>query len=223
MTYLWTPVRAMLALVLLAGLLVACGGDDDDDADGDATPTLPATAMDDQMGNHATATDGAMDGHDMGDSAEVDPDLLFLDAMIVHHGTALEMSEPAAELAEHEELRQLASDIIAAQRAEIEQMQAWRDEWFPGAPPSDLSGMHDMPGMSMSAEDLDMLREAESFDLMFIDMMIPHHESAVAMASDLQNTTQRPELQDLAAEIIATQQAEIEQMQAWRDAWSSGS
>jgi uncharacterized protein (DUF305 family) len=206
MTHLSTPLRGMLLLVLLAGLLLAaCGGDDDDEDAGDNA--------------------GGMSGHEMtsGDGEAVDSDLAFIDAMIVHHGSAIEMAELAAEHAERDEIRRLADEIIAAQTAEIEQLQAWRDEWFAGEPETDLSAMLDMPGMNMTADDARMLREAESFDDMFIEMMIPHHESAISMASDLQETTERPELQDLAEEIITAQQAEIEQMQDWQEAWSSGS
>jgi uncharacterized protein (DUF305 family) len=133
------------------------------------------------------------------------------------------MAELAADLAEHDEIRTLADDIIAAQTAEIEQLRAWRDEWYPDAPETDLSGMMDMPGMNMSEVDMQMLRDADSFDEMFIDMMIPHHQSAIDMAGELQDETERPELQELASEIITAQQAEIEQMNEWRDAWFGAS
>jgi uncharacterized protein (DUF305 family) len=39
------------------------------------------------------------------------------------------------------------------------------------------------------------------------------------MATDLQAKTQRPELKALAADIIASQTQEIDQMQTWRQAW----
>ena len=57
------------------------------------------------------------------------------------------------------------------------------------------------------------------YDLRFINAMIPHHEGAVAMAQDAQQKSERPEIQSLAQDIIASQQAEIEQLQQWRQAW----
>lgn len=59
----------------------------------------------------------------------------------------------------------------------------------------------------------------EQFDLMFIDLMIPHHESAVAMAQVALQRAERPEIKQLAEDIIKSQSAEIDQMRQWRDAW----
>jgi uncharacterized protein (DUF305 family) len=58
-------------------------------------------------------------------------DLRFIDSMIPHHEGAIIMAEQALAEAEHPEIRQLAEQIIAAQRAEIEQMQQWRAAWYP--------------------------------------------------------------------------------------------
>ena len=60
---------------------------------------------------------------------------------------------------------------------------------------------------------------AESFDLAFIDMMIPHHRSAIAMAQVALLRAEHPEVRTLAQSIIVSQGLEIAQMQAWRDAW----
>lgn len=59
-------------------------------------------------------------------------DRAFLDAMIPHHGSAIEASEHAPNLAVHQETVELARRIIAAQRREIEEMRHWRTMWFPG-------------------------------------------------------------------------------------------
>lgn len=75
---------------------------------------------------------------------------------------------------------------------------------------------HDMDSMEMSMD----LGEADSeYDRRFIDAMIVHHEGAIEMARDVQENSTRPELLQLADEIITAQQTEIEQMQTWRDAW----
>jgi uncharacterized protein (DUF305 family) len=59
-----------------------------------------------------------------------DIDRAFIDVMVPHHQSAVEMAKLALERAEHDELRRLASDIIAAQEREIAQMREWRREWF---------------------------------------------------------------------------------------------
>jgi len=49
-------------------------------------------------------------------------------------------------------------------------------------------------------------------DVTFLQMMIPHHEQANEMAEMVEGATERPELAELAATILSTQTAEIEQM-----------
>jgi uncharacterized protein (DUF305 family) len=58
-----------------------------------------------------------------------------------------------------------------------------------------------------------------NYDLRFIDAMIPHHQGAVVMAKEAQQKSQRPEIKQLAEEIIKAQNQEISQMQQWRTAW----
>lgn len=73
---------------------------------------------------------------------------------------------------------------------------------------------HSMTSMSMD------LGEADSeYDQRFIDAMIVHHEGAIEMAEDAKEKSERPELLELADEIIAAQEAEIAQMQGWRNEW----
>jgi len=57
------------------------------------------------------------------------------------------------------------------------------------------------------------------FELRFINAMIPHHEGALVMAEQVLEKSDRAELQAIAENILATQQAEIDQMQQWRQAW----
>jgi len=53
----------------------------------------------------------------------------------------------------------------------------------------------------------------------FIDLMIPHHEAAIAMAKDAMIKTNRAELKQMAQEIIMAQEKEITQMKEWRRQW----
>ena len=93
---------------------------------------------------------------------------------------------------------------------------AANDPCVAGATPS-----ADMPqaGMMMGTPPMggDMAEMMGQFDLMFIDMMIPHHASAVAMAQVAETRAEHPELRTLAEQIIESQSAEIAQMQAWRE------
>lgn len=158
-------------------------------------------------------------------------DQAFIDMMVPHHQSASEMAKLAQDRAEHEELRTLAGEIIAAQEAEITEMKSWRQEWFGSAetPPMDampmLPGM-DMEGMEMGdgatmdmTMDVEELRDADPFDLAFIDAMIPHHQSAIEAGEIALEESQNPDIRSLAEEIISSQQAEIDQMTEWRSEW----
>lgn len=57
------------------------------------------------------------------------------------------------------------------------------------------------------------------FEQQFIDMMVPHHEGAVAMAQVAQARAERPEIRQMADAIISAQDREIQQMKGWRKAW----
>jgi uncharacterized protein (DUF305 family) len=80
----------------------------------------------DPEGAAALGLDEAMMGrqHSPDDLAEADDvDVAFASMMIDHHNGAIAMAELALERAGHEEIRELAADVIEAQQAEIERME----------------------------------------------------------------------------------------------------
>lgn len=58
-----------------------------------------------------------------------------------------------------------------------------------------------------------------NIDRNFIEQMIPHHESAIAMAKLAQQKSNRSEVKTLADNIITSQTAEINKMQSWYKQW----
>ena len=63
--------------------------------------------------------------------AEENPfDEAFIDAMIPHHQSAIEMAEVANEKSENPRIKELAQNIVSAQKREIEQMRRWREQWY---------------------------------------------------------------------------------------------
>jgi len=76
--------------------------------------------------------EGMMGNMDAGKLANQRPfDRAFIDAMIPHHESAIEMANVALEESEDPEIREIALGIVDAQEREIEQMRTWRDEWYP--------------------------------------------------------------------------------------------
>ncbi len=58
-------------------------------------------------------------------------DKAFIDAMIPHHQSAIEMAQVASEKSNNPEIKALAENIVDAQQQEIEQMLQWREAWYP--------------------------------------------------------------------------------------------
>ncbi|MEO5927722.1 MAG: DUF305 domain-containing protein [Patescibacteria group bacterium] len=90
---------------------------------------------------------------------------------------------------------------------------------------SSSSGMHQMPdGSTMGSTMADMNaglrgKTGDEFDNAFIDEMTIHHQGAIDMANLVLTTSKRPELIELARNIITAQSNEIEMMKEWREAW----
>ena len=144
--------------------------------------------------------------------ADVPFDAMFIDSMIEHHQGAIDMAEAVLEQAEREEVRTLATAIIAAQTTEIEQMRNWRSEWYPDL--ASTSGMGMDMGEMMMSDDASLPLEQR-----FITAMISHHEGAIDMAKMALDQAEHDEIRTLAAAIIAAQETEIEQMRSWLKDW----
>ena len=54
----------------------------------------------------------------------------FIDAMIMHHQGAIDMAKNALANSQRPEIRQASQKIISDQNKEIEQMKAWRKQWY---------------------------------------------------------------------------------------------
>ena len=159
--------------------------------------------------------------------ADAEFDLRFVDAMIPHHQGAVEMAKEAQQKSKRPEIQKLAADIIKAQDKEIAQMKQWRQAWYPKAGDKPMAyhgkmgrmmqmSSNQMQGMMMMG---DLGASDPQFDLRFMNAMLPHHEGAVTMAEDALKKSKRPEVKQLAREIITAQQKEIAQMKQWRKDW----
>ena len=58
-----------------------------------------------------------------------DFDKAFILGMIEHHQGAIDMANEAKKSAKHEEIKQMADEIISAQSKEIDMMRQWQKEW----------------------------------------------------------------------------------------------
>lgn len=65
----------------------------------------------------------------LNDKSGDDYDKAFIEEMIMHHQSAVDMANLSAGRAKHEEIKQLSNDIINAQEKEINQMKQWQMDW----------------------------------------------------------------------------------------------
>ena len=149
------------------------------------------------------------------------PEAGFARDMSVHHAQAVEMAEFMRPRTEDPELRQLDTDVVLTQQAQIGRISGWLDAWGLRAtgilPPMAWMGMAGQPMMGMASRaDVNALAtlplaQAEE---RFLRLMILHHRGGVAMAEAILARTDRDEVARLAESIVAGQTAEIEAMQA---------
>lgn len=186
---------APVAAVALSLVVAACGGGGGEQTAAEPAATQPAST-----------------------AAGVEFDQAFIDAMVPHHRQAIEMAQAAKDAGLDEpELVDIADAIIATQQTEIDQMLQWRKEWYgseeldPNA--AETLGMS-MEGMGMTA-DLASFATTEDVNAHFANLMMDHHNGAIAMAELAVEQATRPEIVGVAEQIIEAQQQEIQTMQQY--------
>lgn len=199
-----TPRRIAAPMIVLAlsATLAACGSDDSPSAD----TASAVSASDAPAGSTGSASLNAAD-------------IEFAQGMIAHHEQAIEMAEIALDpnIGASAEVVDLATRIKGAQDPEVNLMAEWLTA--AGEPVAmDASEGHDMSSMEgmMSAEQMDSMAAmmGTEFDQMWLEMMIAHHQGAIAQSQTVKANGSNSDVLALADQIITAQEAEIAEMQA---------
>ena len=137
-----------------------------------------------------------------------DADAMFAQMMIPHHEQAIEMSEMALMNSTNPDVLELAQKIKSAQDPEIDLMKSWA-----GVKVSTHAG-HMMDGM-LSDQQIQQLRDTEgvTFDRLFLEGMIAHHQGAIKMADTVIAEGKSAPVQELANAIIQAQKSEIDTLE----------
>ena len=189
--------KTVMAIAMAAFVLAACGGGDK------ATP--PTTAA-----PRAAAP--------MTDAEKAE--LAFLQEMVPHHVQAVEMARLCPDRAQRDQLKTLCSAIVTTQSKEIAEMKAWAVRYYATQleekPAGAGHGEGHRPGMGGMQSDDDVMAlgrmKGDAFDRRFVEMMTGHHKGAIESATKIKDMAPHAEVKSLAANIIASQNAEIAQM-----------
>lgn len=156
-------------------------------------------------------------GMDIEYTGDVDTD--FVRGMIPHHQGAVDMAKVELKYGQDEHLRELAEWIVSIQNQEIAQMKQWLRR--KGAPLGEKAPGYDAGAVetyqaAMHQMHRDMnIDYTGNADVDFVRGMIPHHQGAVDMAKVVLAHGRDAEINQLADDVIRTQNGEIAMMQRW--------
>lgn len=170
------------------------------------------------------------------DSSSVDAG--FARDMSTHHTQAVTMAGLAPGRASNADVQLYAADIAESQQFQLGQMQGWLDAWnltrSSANPPmawmsgeaghqhgaaatsaSTVASDTEMPGMATPAQ-MDQLAAAtgHDFDVLFLQLMIRHHQGGVPMAQYAADHAETGYVRRLAQSIVDAQTSEIDAMTA---------
>ncbi|GIH94512.1 DUF305 domain-containing protein [Planobispora siamensis] len=163
--------------------------------------------------------------------SDASPEAGFARDMAVHHSQAVEMAFIARDGSTDDKLRLLAYDIIVTQTAQRGIFMGWLQQWgldqaserpsmawmaghgHGGTAGTTAGTPGRMPGMA-TEEELTRLRQATGKDqeVLFLQLMIRHHEGGVMMGEALLKLSDRDEVATMAQHIVDGQSGEIKLM-----------
>jgi len=146
----------------------------------------------------------------------------FLRDMQTHHSQAVAMAMIIRDRTSDEQLKSLATDIAFSQATESGMMTGYLDAWglsFAGdqAPMAwmghPLAAGELMPGMA-TTEQVDQLRTlpVPQAEVLFLQLMIRHHQGGVEMAQDVLARSDNSLVRDMANRTVRIQSSEIDTM-----------
>ncbi|CAA9565171.1 MAG: hypothetical protein AVDCRST_MAG70-1978 [uncultured Thermomicrobiales bacterium] len=172
--------------------------------------------------------EGDMAQHGTPSAHTVEFDQIYIDMMVPHHVSVIALAEAALPRLADPRLKEIARAVITTQGEEIDELRGLRQEFY-GAPDPTLTGdalmaemARTMPtahGLMVTGNGVDLMDShalvaafcsVPDADRAFIELVIPHHESAISASEAALGQANHPEIRDVAARVIAAQRAETE-------------
>jgi uncharacterized protein (DUF305 family) len=148
----------------------------------------------------------------------------FARDMATHHQQAVTMAAYVRDTSTDPAIVTLAYDIESSQSVQMGEMIGWLDtwgisrnygtpmDWFPGHHHLGVGGL--MPGMA-TPDQMNKLMSlhGKALDILFLQLMIRHHQGGVPMAQYAQQHAKEPYVRSLAQSILGDQQPQVIQME----------
>lgn len=206
------PLRIGVLALVSASLLASAG------VSAQRPPPAPAPSAGDRAMMDAMRSMGPVTVKTR-PTGDVDHD--FMTMMIPHHEAGIAMSQAQVRFGKHAELRKLASEDVTDQKKDNASMRQYLRGWKTAAKASGprspsaamLENMREMDrattGMKMTGNQ----------DRDFIEMMIPHHEAAIAMSRTEMRSGRDARVRKVAKGIFDAQSSDVREMKGWYKAW----
>lgn len=134
-------------------------------------------------------------------------DLRYINGLISHHLTAIDLARQALRESHREEIRSLAEEIIASDERGIAELMTWKQSWF-----KDDRKISKFDAVNLGTND-------NKFDLRFLNALIYHHETAIMTASEISTKSSRNEVLNLADTIKVSLSSGMRSLEQWRADW----
>ena len=137
----------------------------------------------------------------------------FLQQMIQHHRSAIDMAKLATNQSDRQEVKQFAAKMTQMQQEEVEKMTGWLKEWYNATPkePANAASEKKMQADMAKLQN----KRGQDFDKSFVDVMSRHHDAGMEMAEQVKDKATHPELKQFADKMAGEQKQDIKEMKSW--------
>ena len=143
-----------------------------------------------------------------------DPDEDWAMMMRAHHLGAIDMANLELQKGDDTTLRNMATEMISKQQAEIAASTTFIDNHTPHLSKPEFTQKM-MEHMEHSGKDKDLQALTGDTDHDFAALMFVHHESGIKMAELLLEYGEDTETRQLAEQVIADQKQDVSELQDW--------
>jgi hypothetical protein len=134
-------------------------------------------------------------------------DQRYLNMMIAHHESAMDLARQAKDKTKRKEIKDLATMILKSEPGAIDELYEWKKDWYNDRKKVELE------------EKINLGSFDEKFDLRFLNALIAHHENGIEMAEEIKFKSSRNEVLDNSDEVMEFLKSSKETLEQMRSEW----